>query len=92
MSERDIAEIKAGIAEVKADILKWKVGAIGFQTVATLGTVIALVRIFAKRPGARIRCRRNKGAPSLRRLAHRTVAVRRLAHRASSVSSRATNE
>jgi plasmid stabilization system protein ParE len=42
------AELKSDIAEVKADILKWVVGAIGFQTVATLGTVVALVRIFAK--------------------------------------------
>ena len=42
------AELKTDIAELRADILKWVVGAIGFQTVATLGTVVALVRIFAK--------------------------------------------
>ena len=42
------SELRADIAEAKADILKWVVGAIGFQTVATLGTVVALVRIFAK--------------------------------------------
>lgn len=42
------AELKTDIAELRADILKWIVGAIGFQTVATLGTVVALVRIFAK--------------------------------------------
>jgi hypothetical protein len=42
------AELKTDIAEVKAYILRWMVGAIGFQTVATLGTVIALVKIFAK--------------------------------------------
>ncbi len=42
------AELKTDIAELRADILKWMVGAIGFQTVATLGTVVALVRIFAK--------------------------------------------
>jgi hypothetical protein len=39
---------KAELAELRADILKWVVGAIGFQTVATLGTVVALVKIFAK--------------------------------------------
>ena len=44
----DISELRTELAGVKADILKWMVGAIGFQTVATLGTVIALVRIFAK--------------------------------------------
>jgi capsule polysaccharide export protein KpsE/RkpR len=44
----EIGGIKGEIGGIKADILKWVVGAIGFQTVATLGTVIALVRIFAK--------------------------------------------
>ena len=39
---------KAELADVRADILRWIVGAIGFQTVAMLGTVVALVRIFAK--------------------------------------------
>jgi hypothetical protein len=43
-----IAAVKAEIAGVRADILKWVVGAIGFQTAAMLGTVVALVRIFAK--------------------------------------------
>ncbi|MGH6935201.1 MAG: hypothetical protein ACRED2_03290, partial [Methylocella sp.] len=40
--------LKADIAEVKADILKWVVGAIGFQTVVILGALVSLVRIFAK--------------------------------------------
>ena len=38
---------KADLAEVKADILKWVVGAIGFQTVVILA-LVSLVRIFAK--------------------------------------------
>jgi len=42
------ADLETDIADIKADILKWMVGAIGFQTVATLGTVVALVKIFAK--------------------------------------------
>ena len=42
------AELKADIAEAKADILKWVVGAIGFQTVVILGALVSLVRIFAK--------------------------------------------
>jgi len=41
-------ELKTDVAEVNTDILKWMVGAIGFQTVATLGTVIPLVVILAK--------------------------------------------
>jgi hypothetical protein len=32
-------ELKAGIAEVKADILNWAVGAIGFQTAVILGAI-----------------------------------------------------
>ncbi|HET6377020.1 MAG TPA: coiled-coil domain-containing protein [Methylocella sp.] len=46
----DVANLatKAELADVKADILKWVVGAIGFQTVVILGTIVALVRIFAK--------------------------------------------
>lgn len=44
----DIADLKAEIGRIEANILKWVVGAIGFQTVATLGTVVALVRIFAR--------------------------------------------
>lgn len=40
--------VKADLAEAKADILKWVVGAIGFQTVVILGALVSLVRIFAK--------------------------------------------
>jgi chromosome segregation ATPase len=47
-TKSELAEVKADIAGVKADILKWVVGAIGFQTVAMLGTVVGLVKIFAK--------------------------------------------
>ncbi|MCI0598096.1 MAG: CCDC90 family protein [Beijerinckiaceae bacterium] len=39
---------KAELAEVKADILKWVVGAMGFQTVLIVGALVSLVRIFAK--------------------------------------------
>jgi Protein of unknown function (DUF1640). len=42
------AELKADIAEVKVDILKWVVGAIGFQTVVILGALVSLIKIFAK--------------------------------------------
>jgi hypothetical protein len=42
------AELKTGIAEAKADILKWVVGAIGFQTIVILGALVSLARIFAK--------------------------------------------
>ena len=42
------SKLEAKIAEVKADILKWMVGAIGFQTVVIVGALASLVRIFAK--------------------------------------------
>jgi hypothetical protein len=35
---------KADIAEVKADLMKWMFGAIGFQTLIILGAVLALVK------------------------------------------------
>jgi hypothetical protein len=47
-TKADLAKLAAKIAEVKADILKWVVGAIGFQTIVILGALVSLVRIFAK--------------------------------------------
>ena len=47
-TKADLAKLEAKIAEVKADILKWVVGAIGFQTIVILGALVSLVRIFAK--------------------------------------------
>ena len=35
-------------SEKSASILKWVVGAIGFQTIVILGALVSLVRIFAK--------------------------------------------
>lgn len=37
--------MKADMAEMKADILKWMFGAIGFQTLIILGAVIMLARL-----------------------------------------------
>jgi hypothetical protein len=42
------SRLEAKISEVKADILKWMVGAIGFQTVVIVGALVSLFRIFAK--------------------------------------------
>ncbi|HET6374615.1 MAG TPA: hypothetical protein VFF88_01065, partial [Methylocella sp.] len=42
------AELKTGIAETKAGILKGIIGAIGFQTVVILAAMLSLARIFAK--------------------------------------------
>ena len=42
------SKLEAKIAEVKADILKWVVGALGFQTIVLVGALVSLVRIFAK--------------------------------------------
>jgi hypothetical protein len=47
-TKADIAQLEAKLAETKADILKWMVGAIGFQTLVILGALVSLARIFAK--------------------------------------------
>jgi hypothetical protein len=39
------AELKAELAETKAEIIKWMFGTIGFQTLIILGAVIALARL-----------------------------------------------
>jgi uncharacterized membrane protein YqjE len=39
------AVLKAELAEQKADILKWTLGAIAFQTLAILGGAVALLRL-----------------------------------------------
>ncbi len=44
----EIAELKIEIAGTKIDLLKWIIGAIGFQTAVILGALISLVRIAAK--------------------------------------------
>ena len=46
--KNDIAQIKTNLAETKADILKWIIGAIGFQTVIVIGTILSLARLFQK--------------------------------------------
>jgi hypothetical protein len=38
------SEVKADIAEAKADILKWMFGTIGFQTLVLLGAAVALAK------------------------------------------------
>jgi hypothetical protein len=49
-TKADLASLatKADLAEAKADILKWVVGAIGFQTVVILTALVSLGRFFAK--------------------------------------------
>jgi hypothetical protein len=44
----EIAELKAEIGETRTDLLKWIIGAIGFQTVVILGALISLIRTVAK--------------------------------------------
>lgn len=41
-TKTDIAMLETRISEVKSDLLKWIIGAIGFQTVAIPGAVFAL--------------------------------------------------
>jgi hypothetical protein len=43
----EIAELKAEIGETRIDLLKWIIGAIGFQTVVILGALISLIRTVA---------------------------------------------
>jgi hypothetical protein len=38
------ADLQIGLADTKAEILKWMVGTIGVQTVIILGAVAALAR------------------------------------------------
>jgi len=42
-----LATAKADLAEAKADILRWMVTSIGFQTVVILGAAVALARALA---------------------------------------------
>jgi lipoate synthase len=39
------SDLLLGLAETKAEILKWMVSAIGIQTVVIIGAVVALVRV-----------------------------------------------
>ena len=39
---------RADMAELKADLLKWTMGAIGLQTIATTGTGAALIRLLPR--------------------------------------------
>jgi lipoate synthase len=41
-------DLQVGLAETKAEILKWMVSSIGVQTVVIIGAVIALVRMSGK--------------------------------------------
>jgi len=39
-TKTDIASLRTELAEMKSDILKWVIGAIGFQTILILGALI----------------------------------------------------
>ncbi len=41
-------ELKTEIADLRTELLKWIIGAIGFQTVLILGALISIIKIFAK--------------------------------------------
>ena len=43
-TEADIEAVKGAIASAKVETVRWLVGAIGFQTLAVLGALIALTR------------------------------------------------
>jgi len=44
-TKTDIAALRTALAEMKADILKWVVGSIGFQTLLILGALIGLIKV-----------------------------------------------
>jgi Skp family chaperone for outer membrane proteins len=44
----EIADVRNEIAAVRTELLKWIIGAIGFQTVVLLGALISIIKIFAK--------------------------------------------
>ncbi|MGH6842601.1 MAG: hypothetical protein ACREDV_11000 [Methylocella sp.] len=44
----EIAQLKIEIGGIKTELLKWIIGAIGFQTVVILGALISLIRLAAK--------------------------------------------
>lgn len=39
------ADMRAALAELKAEMMKWMIGALGFQTLAILGGLAALVKL-----------------------------------------------
>ena len=41
-----LSELRVELANAKADLLKWVLGAIGFQTLAVIGAVAALFKLF----------------------------------------------
>ena len=43
-TQADIEAVKGAIASAKVETVRWLVGAIGFQTLAVLGAVVALTR------------------------------------------------
>jgi hypothetical protein len=41
----EIATVRTEIAETKAELMRWIIGAIGFQTVVIVGAVAGLIRL-----------------------------------------------
>jgi hypothetical protein len=42
-TKTDVSDLKTEMAKMKADILKWIIGAIGLQTLAIIGVMLKLV-------------------------------------------------
>lgn len=47
-TKADLADVRAEMHAIKADLLKWVIGAIGFQIIVTLGAIVSLAKILAK--------------------------------------------
>ena len=46
-TKADLAAARTEIGGIKLELLKWIIGAIGFQTVAILGALVSPIRIVA---------------------------------------------
>lgn len=44
-TKQDISDLRRDLAESKVEVLKWLIGLIGFQTIAVLGGVAALIKL-----------------------------------------------
>ena len=47
-NKAEISEVKTATVELKADLLKWIIGAIGFQTLVIIGALVTLGRLIGK--------------------------------------------
>lgn len=47
-TKADLTDVRAEMHAVKADLLKWVIGAIGFQTIVILGAIVSLIKVLTR--------------------------------------------